>query len=399
MARKNRIALRRFKGVYLRESTSNTWRGRPDKCYWILFSDSQTKKKRWEKCGWISEGWTPEAAQNRRNEILEQSRAGKYKSRKEQEKDLITLDELAEKYIEWAKINKKSWNDDNQRYNTHIKPLLANKPINAISPLDLEKLKSSLLKKKIGSKTKKQEPRSLSPATVKHCLVLIRQMINKAIAWGLFSGQNPIKQVSLPKLNNRRLRFLTQEEVSNLLENLQDVSSQVHDQAFLSLHTGMRFGEIAQLTLADLDFTNDIIQIRDPKGESRQAYMTDEVKEILLTHRPEQPTDLIFPDLKGNLQKSVSNTFDQVVKRSGLNEGITDRRDKVVFHTLRHTFASWLAINGTPIFTIKELMGHKSLAMTERYAHLIPDHKREAVNGLAKMFKGSLQDQKTSKTV
>ena len=57
------------------------------------------------------------------------------------------------------------------------------------------------------------------------------------------------------------------------------------------------------------------------------------------------------------------------------------------FHDLRHTFASWLAINGTPIYTIKELMGHRTLAMTERYSHLIPDAKREAVKGLTEMFK------------
>ncbi len=74
------------------------------------------------------------------------------------------------------------------------------------------------------------------------------------------------------------------------------------------------------------------------------------------------------------------------MERLGLNDGIDDPRDKVVFHTLRHTFASWLAIQGTPILTLKELMGHKSLAMTERYAHLMPDVKREAIKGLARAF-------------
>lgn len=385
MAKNDRIALKKYKGVYYRESTTSMWRGRPDKCYWILFTDSLTKKKIWEKVGWVSEGWSPESAQNRRKEILEQDRAGEYKSRKELDKKLITFDELAEKYIEWAKTNKKSWTDDKQRYNNHIKPILASKPVAAISPFDLEILKSTLLKKKFTRKTKDKKTRTLSPATVKHCLVLVRQMINKATDWGLFEGQNPIKKVKLPKLNNRRLRFLSQKEAGNLLENLKNISPQVHDQALLSLYTGMRFGEIAQLILADLDFANEIIQIRDPKGESRQAYMTEEVKQILFSRKPENPTDLIFPDMKGNIQKSVSHTFDHAVNKIGLNEGITDRKDKVVFHTLRHTFASWLAINGTPIFTVKELMGHKSLAMTERYAHLIPDHKREAVNSLVKL--------------
>lgn len=71
----------------------------------------------------------------------------------------------------------------------------------------------------------------------------------------------------------------------------------------------------------------------------------------------------------------------------GLNNGVTDPRDKVVFHTLRHTFASWLAINGTPILTIKELLGHKSLVMTERYSHLMPETKRLAVKRISLQMK------------
>ena len=94
---------------------------------------------------------------------------------------------------------------------------------------------------------------------------------------------------------------------------------------------------------------------------------------------PKDPTELLFKDSNGNRITKISHTFFRAVNKLGLNNNIIDPRDKVVFHTLRHTFASWLAINGTPIYTIKELMGHKTLAMTERYSHLIPDAKREAV--------------------
>jgi len=72
--------------------------------------------------------------------------------------------------------------------------------------------------------------------------------------------------------------------------------------------------------------------------------------------------------------------------RSRFNNGVIDRRQKITFHTLRHTFASWLAMQGAPILTIKELLGHQSLAMTERYSHLSPDQKKEAVNGIEAMF-------------
>lgn len=90
----------------------------------------------------------------------------------------------------------------------------------------------------------------------------------------------------------------------------------------------------------------------------------------------------------GGKIRFVTKTFEGVVGGLGFNAEIEDRRQKVAFHTLRHTFASWLAIQVTPILTIKELMGHKSLAMTERYAHLIPHVKREAIGILEMSFNG-----------
>ncbi len=156
--------------------------------------------------------------------------------------------------------------------------------------------------------------------------------------------------------------------------------------ALLSLHTGMRAGEIFNLKWGDVDLENGIIHIKDPKsGENRIAYITDKIKSIF-ENKTKKPDEYVFKDAKGNRIKKISHTFFRVVDKLGLNEGITDDRDKVVFHTLRHTFASWLAMQGTPIYTIKELMGHKTLAMTERYSHLMPDVKRNAVGGIDKMM-------------
>ena len=102
-------------------------------------------------------------------------------------------------------------------------------------------------------------------------------------------------------------------------------------------------------------------------------------------------SELIFPDNKGKRQKHISRTFYQVVKELKFNQGVKDKRYKVSFHTLRHTFASWLAIQGTSLYEIKELMGHKSIEMTERYAHLMPNVKQKAVNRLAETFKEHIE--------
>ena len=83
-----------------------------------------------------------------------------------------------------------------------------------------------------------------------------------------------------------------------------------------------------------------------------------------------------------DLAMQIAEHYVQVTEKLGINRGVTDRRDKVVAHTLRHSFASWLAMDGVPIITIQKLMGHSDLSMTLRYAHLSPHHERQATMGL-----------------
>jgi integrase len=220
---------------------------------------------------------------------------------------------------------------------------------------------------------------------------LVREIFNKAIAWKKYQGQHPLRGVKMPTLNNRRERFLSHEEADKLLTELKTVSQSVHDQALLSLHCGLRAGEIFNLRGQDLDFENGIIRIMDPKNKTnRTAYMTQATRERLKERIPKEANELIFKDRwhKGQIA-AVSKTFENAVEELGFNKGVEDPRQRVVFHTLRHTFASWLAIQGTPILTIKELMGHKSLSMTERYAHLSPDMKRDATLDLEASFNKS----------
>jgi integrase len=114
-----------------------------------------------------------------------------------------------------------------------------------------------------------------------------------------------------------------------------------------------------------------------------ETYSMFTPKNVAKTDRNIQ--DHVFVDDTGKKIAAVSSTFARTVNVVGLNEGITDRRMKVVFHTLRHTYASWLVEKGVDLYTVKELLGHSSLTMTERYSHVGENALTSAVRKLEKI--------------
>ena len=374
----------KYPGVYERKSDARIHNGKADVCYDITYK--REGKKIWEKVGWVSEGYRAHlASQLRANRIMSIRHGAELP--KEQAKAPY-FKEVAKEYVKWVEKNKsREGRDDKYLYKNHLAPAFDEKRLNEISPFALERLKNDLTKD------------GLAPGSVKHCLVLIRQIFNKAVLWGMYKGENPIKGVKLPTPQNQRERFLRYDEASLLLDELKVDQSrtknpgdkkdpQLHDMALLSLHCGLRAGEIFNLKGQDLNFENGLINISDPKNkESRKAYMTEAVKEVLSKRVPKSPNEYIFKAKKhGGKITAISSAFRIAVNKLEFNKGITDRRQMVTFHTLRHTFASWLALQGETILTIKELLGHKTLAMTARYAHLMPEHKRQATLNLEKAF-------------
>jgi integrase len=215
-------------------------------------------------------------------------------------------------------------------------------------------------------------------------LSVIRQAFNFATNRDLFAGSNPTKKVKKPVSDNRRMRFLTYEEAQRLLDEIKVHSVLTYRITLVSLHCGLRFGEIAGLTWQDLNFQDDIILIRNPKnGQTRVAFLTDAVKEMFLEMEPGKAGDYVFQNTgKHEKMGQIPDTFMKAVNKLGLNNNVEDARLKVVFHTYRHSFASWLVADGTDLFQVKELMGHKTLAMTARYSHLSPDTLRKSIKSL-----------------
>ena len=375
MAHLKAVDPKKYPGLYF-YGLQTLHKGRPDKTYYISYQDGAGKKI-WEKIGKASEGITPSKAAKIRAERIRTVRLGDevIPIQKKRKRAKTFSQFFLEKYLPWAKAQKTSWVKEEMFHRLYLAQIIGKKPLSAITPFDLEKVK------------KVMRDKGLAPKTINYCLDTVRVVYNKAVAWGLFSGENPAKRVSRIKHDNRRRRFLSVEEARALLEELKQRSQQTYEIAVLALKCGLRFGEIANLRFGDIDLENGLLFIRDPKNrESRTAYITPEVREILEAKIPAPPEQLVFPSDTGGRMTQVSKSFDRTVQKLGFNKGITDPRQRITFHSLRHTFASWLAISGVPLNTIRELMGHKTLVMTTRYSHLSPSAKRKAMDSLPALF-------------
>lgn len=349
----------KYQGVYERESDTKKHLGKADVCYDISY---KRIKKIWEKVGWASEGYNAKLASIIRSERI---RSIRHSEELPQDKRKIPLfKDAAKQYLEWAEGNKtRNGYDEKNRYKNHLKHF-DNKRLDEFSSFHLEKLKKKLFDQK------------LAPATIKHILVIFREIFNKAVQWWELDLKNPIKSVKLPNPQNNRLRFFTREEANILLDALKSYK-QLHDMTLLSLRTGLRFKEITGIKGKDIDFNNDTISILGKNGEIGYVYLTSDIKTMLRGYNIE-PGEYLFKNRKKERINAISDTFERVIKKLGFNKGIDDPRQILIFHSLRHTFASWLALQGEQLKTIQEMMRHKTINMTMKYAHLIPDHKKRA---------------------
>jgi len=163
------------------------------------------------------------------------------------------------------------------------------------------------------------------------------------------------------------------------------------------VYCAVRGGEIFRLEWQDINIESGKIILRDTKNtETRIVYMSKAVKKMLIRRRDNDkikkkkktdwnPLNLIFPGRSGKRITSISRTFDRVVEDLGLNEGITDKRYRFTFHCIRHTAASWLVQAGTPLYTVQQLLGHKTAALTARYSHLAPANMQQTAKFFDKL--------------
>ena len=210
-----------------------------------------------------------------------------------------------------------------------------------------------------------------------HELALLKNVFNKAIEWEKVTD-NPVKKVRLYREDNARTRFLTDEEEASLLPYC---GPQLKPLVMTALHTGFRASELLSLTWQDVDFRRGVVTVQagyEKNGEGRNVPMNQVLTATLKAVKLQGAEGgQVFCSRKGTPYRSFRTAFERAVRKAGVQD--------FTFHDLRHTFASRLVMAGVGLPTVKELLGHKDITMTLRYAHLSSDHKQAAVKKLEKV--------------
>ena len=346
--------------------------------------------------GWSTEGWTELKCFQKLSEFKTNAKSGSgpisFKEEKEiqleeerkkeleESRSIPFADYFRQHYFPSATHDKGAMTCKNEKrmFDKWVDPEIGHLPFEKITSFNIDKIKKSLL------------DAGRAPRTVQYVVAITRQTWNHALDNNHVDQKFP--KIKIPKFDNKRTEYLTTEQADLLLEKLQKSDSQLHDMALLSLHTGMRAGELFSLTWGSIDFDGGIITLKDTKSvKTRFCYLTEKARAMLETRDTGQDsTEYVFTNRNGEKFKSISNAFNRVVDDCGFNEGVTDRRNRITFHTLRHTFASWHVQNGTPLYTLRDLMGHHSIKLTERYSHNDP----EKVEAFAKAFDSIVNGQK-----
>ena len=220
--------------------------------------------------------------------------------------------------------------------------------------------------------------RELGHGSINRELSIMRALMNMAASEDFgFIKQAP--KVKLLKEPQGRLRYLNQDEATRLLEecrkaaeypNVGQRSPGLYPFAVIALSSGMRKNEILNLTWADVDLSRGVFKLELTKAGTRR-----EVQMTLAAYRVVAELPRKGPRLFG---RSIRTAWEGAVERAGIKN--------FRLHDMRHTAASWLVQKGRSLKEVSELLGHSSVTMSQRYAHLGPEHLKAAISVLDDFF-------------
>ncbi len=352
----------KYAGVYYIESKA-IGSGKPERIYYVMYRKGGRQIH--EKAGrQFQDDMTPARAAGIRADRI----AGKESTNKERREALEadkrnratrwTIDRLWREYS-GTRAKNKALATDTGRYDKYIKPAFANKEPHQIAPLDVDRLRITLSKKK-------------SPQTVKHILNLLTWIVNFGNKKGLCQAFT--FHIKKPTVNNIKTEDLTPDELKRLLKAIAE-NNHPHAGPMmkLALYSGLRRGEMFKLQWRDIDFERGFILIRDPKGGIDQKIPLNDAARKLLSNHIRTESSFVFPGRNGKQRVSIKKPVNKIKSKAGLP------KDFRPLHGLRHVYASMLASSGkVDMYQLQRLLTHKNPIMTQRYAHLRDEALKEA---------------------
>jgi integrase len=336
---------RRQRGIFERPRGSGIW--------WVRYHDEHAREHR-EKVG--PKGLAVKVYQKRKTEIQER----RFFPERIRTRDVLLADMLSDHLVRVR--GKLRSTRECERYARYWNDALPGRTLRQVTSGDIERYVARRIEE-------------MAPASINRELAFLKRVFNIAIRDGL-AESNPVRPVKLFRENNQRVRFLTDEEDPQLRDAIGEGE---WPKVAVAAHTGLRQAEQFHLEWEHVDFTTGLLTVpRSKHGEARRVPMNETVREILRALPSRLKSPYVFPSDTGqtplDARNYVRRVFLPALKRARI-EGFR-------WHDLRHTFASRLVMKGVDLKTVQELMGHKTLAMTLRYAHLSPAHQLEAVRRL-----------------
>ena len=337
--------------------------GDGDKSYYIKYyvNGKQYKKK----IGKHSEGVREKFCANKRIEYINDAKFGRVHD------GSMTLDMLADEYHATKGANA-THDEMVSRYNHTIKSYFGSVLVTKIHDKDVYKFQKHLM-----SKVVSKDDKLMANATVNYYMTQISSMLKYAVSKGYVSVNVAIG-VKMLNEDNARTRYLELEELKLLIEAVKfDTDLLLFVE--MSMSTGGRMSAVMNVCKKDININHKTVSLSDDKkGEYYTAFLNERVMKLLDIDKLGM-NDRIYASNVRRMQRQMKVVLDRLFNADIDKD---DTKNRVVIHTLRHTFASHLAINGTPIFTIQKLLNHKDIKQTLRYAKLSPNSGREDVGGI-----------------
>lgn len=219
---------------------------------------------------------------------------------------------------------------------------------------------------------------TVAPGTIQKEISVLKHALKVAVEWELLNN-NAAQGARLPKLPQGRTRYLSPTELKAALEAAPEW---MRAPLALAAFTGMRRGELLGLRWADVDLDARRVYLRETKNGSLRVLALNRLALAVLLSLPHgAPDDRVLVDLDG---KKLSVYTRRIFKSLGIADAS--------FHSLRHTAASWLVMQGVDLYAVGQVLGHRTPRMTQRYAHLSPQYMAGAVAKLDAVFGGLMPE-------